>query len=119
MNTRQDVNDLLPLPLAGFHILLSLAEGERHGYAIIQDVAARTGGDVQLSAGTLYRSIQRMAEQGLIVEVRPRRVSLREDERRRYYRITGFGREVARAETERLERLVWLARDGGLAPEVA
>ena len=119
MNARPAVKDFLPLPLASFHILLSLAHGDRHGYAIIQDVAARTGGDVQLSAGTLYRSIQRMLEQGLIIEVRPRRVSLREDERRRYYRISSFGRQVARAETEQLERLVRLARAGGLAPGMA
>ena len=60
--------DLLPLPAATFHILLALADDDRHGYAIIQDVAARTGGELRLSAGTLYRSIQRMLEQGLIVE---------------------------------------------------
>lgn len=111
-----EFQDLLPLPLATFHILISLADEQRHGYAIIQDVADRTDGDVQLSAGTLYRSVQRMVEQGLIDEVRPRRVSLPDDERRRYYRVTAFGRQVARAEAGRLQRLVRLARSSGFAP---
>ena len=78
----------MPLPPATFHILLALADEDRHGYAIIQDVAARTGGELKLSAGTLYRSIQRMLEQGLIVEPRERPAREDDDERRRYYRIT-------------------------------
>jgi DNA-binding PadR family transcriptional regulator len=109
---------LLPLPPAAFHILLSLAEGDRHGYAIIQDVASRTGGEVTLGAGTLYRTIQRMLEQDLIVEVdAPSPDSA--DERRRYYRATLFGRSVARAEAERLAGLVKLARASGLIPRKA
>jgi DNA-binding PadR family transcriptional regulator len=104
---------LLPLPSATFHILMALAEGDRHGYAIIQDVAARTGGQVRLGAGTLYRSIQRMLEQGLLVETLERPAPDADDERRRYYRITPFGREVARAEAERLGGLVKLARLSG------
>ena len=107
---------LLPLPPATFHILLALAEDDRHGYGIIQDVAARTGGELKLSAGTLYRSIQRMLEQGLIVEVRERPAPELDDERRRYYRITPFGTAVARAEARRLTQLVKLARACGLAP---
>ena len=83
--------ELLPLPVASFHILLSLAAEDRHGYAIIQDVAARTGGEVRLSAGTLYRSIQRMLEQDLLEERRTRPAPEDDDERRRYYRITPFG----------------------------
>src|SRR6267142_4483538 len=90
------------LPHATFQILLALAEDDRHGYAIIQDVAARTGGELKLSAGTLYRSIQRMLEQGLIVETRERPAPEDDDERRRYYRITPFGTAVARAEARRL-----------------
>ena len=109
---------LLPLPPAAFHILLSLAEGERHGYAIIQDVAARTGGEVTLGAGTLYRTIQRMLEQDLIVEV-DAQPSVSADERRRYYRVTTWGRSVARAEAERLASLVKLARASGLIPRKA
>ena len=90
-NGSDDVNALLPLPPATFHILMALAEGDRHGYAIIQEVAARTGGQARLSAGTLYRSIQRMLEHGLIVETRSVRPLAQDDERRRYYRITRFG----------------------------
>jgi DNA-binding PadR family transcriptional regulator len=115
---RDSVDDLLPLPPATFHILLALTAEERHGYAIIQDVAARTGGELRLSAGTLYRSIARMVEQGLIVEVAKRRTAA-DDERRRYYRITPFGTAVARAEMRRLTQLVRLARATGLTPETA
>jgi DNA-binding PadR family transcriptional regulator len=107
---------LLPLPSAVFHILMSLADEDRHGYAIIQDVAARTGGELKLGAGTLYRSIQRMLEQGLIVETRERPAPEEDDERRRYYRITPFGVAVARAEARRLDRLIKLARASGFAP---
>src|ERR1700687_4441469 len=94
--------ELLPLPSATFHILMAVADEDRHGYAIIQDVAARTGGELNLSAGTLYRSIQRMLEQGLILETQERPVPELDDERRRYYRITPFGNAVARAEARRL-----------------
>jgi DNA-binding PadR family transcriptional regulator len=111
-----DADSRLPLPPATFHILLALAEDDRHGYGIIQDVAVRTGGELKLSAGTLYRSIHRMLEQGLIVEVRERPAPELDDERRRYYRITPFGATVARAETRRLTQLVKLARACGLAP---
>jgi DNA-binding PadR family transcriptional regulator len=95
---------------------MSLADGDRHGYAIIQDVAARTDGELKLSAGTLYRSTQRMLEQGLIVETRERPTPELDDERRRYYRITSFGEAVARAEARRLTQLVKLARASGFAP---
>jgi DNA-binding PadR family transcriptional regulator len=110
---------LLPLQPAVFHILLSLAGEDRHGYAIIQDVAARTGGDVRLSAGTLYRSIQRMLEQDLIVEINERPAPDQDDERRRYYRITPRGEAVARAEARRLSGLVRLARASGFVPRRA
>ncbi len=107
---------LLPLPPATFHILLALAEDDRHGYAIIQDVAARTRGELKLGAGTLYRSIQRMLEQGLLTETRERPSPEEDDERRRYYRITPFGNAVARAEARRLTQLVKFARESGFAP---
>ena len=112
---RDAIAAMLPLPPASFHILLALADEERHGYAIIQDVEARTGGELRLSAGTLYRSIARMVEQGLIVEVTRRR-AISDDERRRYYRLTPFGLEVARAEMRRLAQLVKLARARGVTP---
>jgi DNA-binding PadR family transcriptional regulator len=116
---RSEVDALLPLPLATVHILVALAEDDRHGYAIIQDVAARTAGELKMSAGTLYRSIQRMLEDGLIVEVRERPAPELDDERRRYYRITPFGAAVARAEAGRLSSLVKLARSVGLVPRKA
>jgi DNA-binding PadR family transcriptional regulator len=106
---------LLPLPPATFHILISLASEDRHGYAIIQDVAARTDNQLRLGAGTLYRSLQRMLEQGLIVESGERPAPGLDDERRRYYRITPFGEAVARAEARRLTQLVRLARESGFA----
>jgi DNA-binding PadR family transcriptional regulator len=114
----EHVEDLLPLPPATFHILLALVDERRHGYAIIQDVEARTGGELRLSAGTLYRSIARMVEQGLIHEVVRRRTAA-DDERRRYYLISPFGTAVARAEMRRLSQLVRLARARGLTPETA
>ncbi|HEV8239425.1 MAG TPA: PadR family transcriptional regulator [Thermoanaerobaculia bacterium] len=110
------IDGFLPLPTAAFHILLSLADSDRHGYGIIQEVEARTGGELRLSAGTLYRSIQRMLEQGLLVEVDERPAPEDDDERRRYYRLTVLGRAVARAEAERLTKLVKMARAVGFAP---
>ncbi len=115
--SRDAVDPLLPLPPVTFHILLALTEEDRHGYAIIQDVAARTNGELTLGAGTLYRSIQRMVEQGLIVESRKRPAAILDDERRRYYSITPFGTAVARAEMRRLTQLIRLARARGLTPE--
>ena len=112
-------HSLLPLQPSSFHILVSLADADRHGYAIIQDISERTAGTVRLGAGTLYRTIQRLLEDGLILEVgdRERPDPDDDDERRRYYRLTAFGRAVARAEAERLAGLVKLARASGLAPK--
>jgi DNA-binding PadR family transcriptional regulator len=107
---------LLPLPPATFHILMAVAEEDRHGYAIIQDVEQRTEGALKLSAGTLYRSIQRMLEQGLLEETRERPAPEFDDERRRYYRITAFGALVARAEARRLRQLVKWAKARGFVP---
>ena len=116
MIDKHEIDSLLPLPPATFHILLAVAEEDRHGYAIIQDVAMRTDGELKLSAGTLYRSIQRMLEQGLIVETRERPAPEDDDERRRYYRITALGTAVAKAEARRLTQLVRMARAKGFAP---
>ena len=115
----EEIAALLPLPTATFHILLALTDEDRHGYAIIQDIAARTDGELQMSAGTLYRSIQRMQEQGLILEPRRRPAPEDDDERRRYYRITPFGSAVAMAEARRLAQMLKLARARGIAPEKA
>jgi DNA-binding PadR family transcriptional regulator len=114
-----DVDELLPLPSATFHILLALADEDLHGYAIIQAVEARTDGELRLSAGTLYRSIQRMLEQGLVAELRERPAPEEDDERRRYYRITPFGKAVAKAEARRLAGLVRMARAAGFVPKGA
>src|SRR5262245_13171725 len=108
-------DDLLPLPLAVSHTLLAVADEDRHGYAIIQEVHARTSGDVRLSPATLYRSVQRMLEQDLIIEVHERPAPELDDERRRYYRITPFGKKVATAEVRRLSELVRLARASGFS----
>src|SRR5271165_1221357 len=105
---------LLPLQPTTFHILLSLAEEDRHGYAIILDIARRTNGEIKLSAGTLYRSIQRLQEQGLIVETKSRPAPEDDDERRRYYSLTTLGREVAQAEVKRLHSLLKMARSCGV-----
>ena len=107
---------LLPLPVAVFHILIALADRDRHGYSIMQDVAARTGGKVQLSAGTLYSSIRRMLEQGLIEELAESPDPSSTDERRRYYRLTRFGKRAAAAEVARLNAMLQQARATGLVP---
>jgi DNA-binding PadR family transcriptional regulator len=114
-----DPQRLLPLPSVTFHILMALAGGDRHGYAIIQDVAARTDNQLRLGAGTLYRSLERMLSQGLIAETGDRPAPEQDDERRRYYRITPYGDAVARAEAARLMDLVRLARASGFARERA
>jgi DNA-binding PadR family transcriptional regulator len=119
MATDPEPESLLPLQPATFHILMAVADQDRHGYAIIQEVAGRTDGAVRLSAGTLYRSLQRMLEQGLIDETGDRPAPDEDDERRRYYRITSFGAAVARAEARRLSELVRLARASGFVPKRA
>lgn len=106
----RDPEELLPLTPAVFHILLALADGERHGYGVIKEVDARTEGRVRLGPGTLYGSIKRMLEEGMIEESGERPDPELDDERRRYYRLTKFGRRVAVAEAERLSRLVASAR---------
>ena len=93
-----------------FHVLLALADAERHGYAIMRETAQLTGGALHLDPGTLYRALGRMVRAGLVAESARRGDPHADDERRRYYRITVFGRRVARRETERLEGLVRAAR---------
>jgi DNA-binding PadR family transcriptional regulator len=111
-----DVDTFLPLPTAVFHILVALADRERHGYSIMQDVSARTDGKVRLSAGTLYSAIRRMLEQGLIEELRESPDPASDDERRRYYGLTRLGRDVAAAEARRLSDMLAQARATGLIP---
>ena len=104
------VEDLLPLTSAVFHILVTLADGEAHGYAIMQEVARRSGGVVRLGPGTLYGAISRLLEDNLIEESEERPDPEKDDTRRRYYRLTKWGGEVLAAETERLADLVRAAR---------
>lgn len=113
---RDDADTFLPLPTAAFHILMALADRDRHGYSIMQDVAARTGGKVRLSAGTLYTAIRRMLEQGLIDELDESPDPTSGDERRRYYRLTPCGRAVALAEARRLRAMLDQAVSTGLIP---
>jgi DNA-binding PadR family transcriptional regulator len=102
-------DDVTPLSLAFFHILLSLGAGERHGYAIKREIAARTEGKLKLGPGVLYGSINKMLELGLIEEAEDRPDPHLDDERRRYYRITNHGRKAAQAEAARMRKLVQLA----------
>jgi DNA-binding PadR family transcriptional regulator len=112
-----DPEAFLPLPPAVFHILVAVADRERHGYAIMQDVAARTDGKLKMSPGTLYGSIKRMLQDGLIEELEERPDPEHDDVRRRYYRITKLGRAVAMAESARFAKLLGQARATGLAPK--
>ena len=113
-NSDVDPESLLPLPQAAFHILVALAQGDRHGYAIMQDVAAGTGGNLKLNPGTLYTTIRRLLEQGLVIELDERPDPEEDDERRRYYRLSELGREVAKAEAARLRQTLAFARQAGL-----
>jgi DNA-binding PadR family transcriptional regulator len=106
--------DFLPLHRDTFHILVSLADRDRHGYSILLDVADRTNGALRFSPSSLYASIKRLAHQGLIEELTERPDPDEDDERRRYYRLTRLGREVAEVEARRLERLLADARATGL-----
>ena len=107
---RIDPDTFLPLKPVAFQILLSLADGEQHGYAITQDIGSRTSARMSIEPGNLYRSIRTMLDDGLIEESDRRPTADLDDERRRYYRITALGRKVAAAETARLEAMVLEAR---------
>ena len=115
MADRINLQKILPLTPVAFEILLALAGGEQHGYAIMLDVERRTSGDISLHAGSLYRALNRLLEAGLIEELGAR--PEHDDERRRYYRLTPAGLEVARGEARRLELQVEAARQRRLLPE--
>ena len=103
-----------PLTPSMFHVLLALAGDDLHGYAILKEVELRTGGKVRLSTGTLYGIIKRLLNDGLIVELRSRPAESEDDERRRYYRLTPQGRQVASAEAERMDEILSIARSRNL-----
>jgi DNA-binding PadR family transcriptional regulator len=109
-NTTPEMNQILPLTPAVFHILLALADQERHGYGIMQEVATMTCDKIQMGPGTLYGTIKRMLAAQLIEETDERPDPDMDDERRRYYRLTDWGRQVLAAETERLSNLVQVAQ---------
>jgi DNA-binding PadR family transcriptional regulator len=109
MATRDEVSGFLPLPASVMHIVVALADGEKHGYAIMRDVAQVSGGVVRMGSGTLYGSIRRMVDQGLIEETEERPDPALDDQRRRYYRLTGLGHRVGAAERERLASLIDVA----------
>jgi DNA-binding PadR family transcriptional regulator len=106
----EEVENMLPLSLPVFHMLLSLTEGERHGYALKREILQRTDKRINLGSGALYGAINKMLEQGFIVESDERPDPHLDDERRRYYRITSLGRQVIQAEVVRLRELVQLAQ---------
>jgi DNA-binding PadR family transcriptional regulator len=110
MKKQQSPQDLLPLTPPVFHILLALADEERHGYGIMQDVAHQTGGALQLGPGTLYGCLKRMLAAGLVEESDERPDPALDDERRRYYRMTALGKRVVRAEAQRLDGAVIAAK---------
>src|SRR5918992_1073303 len=103
-------DELLPLTPGMFHVLIALADGEKHGYAIIKEVARRTNDAIRLSAGTLYTLIRRFVQEAVIAESEERPDAALDDERRRYYRLTDFGRQVAQAEARRMEETLGMAR---------
>jgi DNA-binding PadR family transcriptional regulator len=109
MQKKRSPQELLPLTPPVFHILLALADEERHGYGIMQDVARQTDGALQLGPGTLYGCLKRMLGAGLVEEADERRDPALDDERRRYYRMTPFGKRTVRAEAQRLAGAVTVA----------
>jgi DNA-binding PadR family transcriptional regulator len=106
----RDVDRFLPLTPATYYLLISLAEGEKHGYAILRDVAARTEGRITLNVGTLYAALRRLERDGLIAESDERPDPSLDDERRRYYALTPLGRRALAAEAARMEDAVGMAR---------
>lgn len=107
----QPPEEALDLTPAMFQVLLALGDGEKHGYAILKEVEEQTNGHVRLSTGTLYAMIKRLLSDGIIVECRNRPPAEEDDQRRRYYRLTPLGRQVAVAEAERMERIIATARE--------
>lgn len=116
MPAARDVQEQLPLTHVSYHVLLAIADGPLHGYGIIKEVAQRTAGRIELEAGTLYAAIKRLADDELLDEAPPPR-SGSTDSRRKYYRLTSFGRRVLRAESQRLVSLIDLAREKRVLPD--
>src|SRR6185295_6025476 len=114
---RVDPEKLLPLRPSVFHILLALSDGDLHGYGIMQEVAEHTAGQIRLGPGTLYGAIKRLLSSGLILETDERPDPELDDERRRYYRLTDYGRQILKAEVQRISRMVSVAQRKKLMPK--
>ena len=114
MTEKRKVEPMLPLTPGAFHVLVALTDGDIHGYGILKEVARLTGGTVSLSTGTLYAILRRLVSEGMVVEREARPAPEMDDERRRYYHLTEFGRRVACAEAERLREMLALAWDRNL-----
>ena len=114
---RLDPEKLLPLTPSVFHILLALSDGDLHGYGIMQEVAEHTAGQIRLGPGTLYGAIKRLLSSGLILETDERPDPELDDERRRYYRLTDYGRQILKAEVQRISRMVSVAQRKKLMPK--
>jgi DNA-binding PadR family transcriptional regulator len=112
-----DPGSLLPLRPSVFHILLALSDGDLHGYGIMQEVAEHSGGQIKLGPGTLYGTIKRLLNDGLIIETDERPDPHLDDERRRYYRLTDFGQQVLKAEARRISKMVSVAQTKRLIPK--
>ena len=110
LGKKRTIESYLPLTPALFHVLLALADGEKHGYVISKEIARRTNNEVKLSTGTLYGVIKRLLDDSMIEESEERPDFSLDDQRRRYYRLTKLGKAVAEAEAERMERVLALAR---------
>jgi DNA-binding PadR family transcriptional regulator len=110
LGKKPSIESYLPLTPALFHVLLALADGEKHGYVISKEIARRTNNEVKLSTGTLYGIIKRLLDDSMIEESEERPDFSLDDQRRRYYRLTKLGKAVAEAEAERMERVLALAR---------
>jgi DNA-binding PadR family transcriptional regulator len=118
MASSQNVQGMLPLSHVSYHVLLAIADNPLHGYGIIKEVANRTDGRIDLEAGTLYAAIKRLGDDGLLDEAKPPK-SGNTDSRRRYYRLTAFGRRVLKAESQRLVSLIDLAREKKILPDAS
>jgi DNA-binding PadR family transcriptional regulator len=114
VRARRDPRESLPLTPAEFEVLISLGDGEKHGYAILKEVARRTGGAVSLGPATLYTIIRRLVSEGILAESAGRPDPALDDERRRYYGVTDYGRRVASAEAARMETALAMARSKNL-----
>jgi DNA-binding PadR family transcriptional regulator len=109
-------HEVLPLTPFTYHILLALADGDRHGYGIIKEIEARTGGQMEIETGTLYHALRRMLEDGLIEPIPSEERPAGEDRRRRAYRLLPWGRDVLAAESRRIRQLVEIAEDKQVLP---